>query len=183
MANFQGNSGNVTEGTVSVLLGNGDGSFQPQQHFDARGAPVDAAIADLDEDGIPDIAVLNTFSDNLSVLLGNGDGTFQPERSFFVGNAPASLATRDLDGSGVPDVAIALFTDDEVTVLLNQCEASAPCTGDCDKNGTVNFADLVAMLFEFGTPGSSQACDADQSGTVNFADLVSALFHFGPCPE
>ena len=60
-------------------------------------------------------------------------------------------------------------------------EASV-CAGDCDDSGAVNFADLVAMLFEFGTPGSVAGCDADESGTVNFSDLVAALFLFGPCP-
>ena len=56
------------------------------------------------------------------------------------------------------------------------------CPGDCDGSGTVNFADLVSMLFEFGGPGSMAGCDADESGVVNFSDLVAALFLFGPCP-
>ena len=60
--------------------------------------------------------------------------------------------------------------------------AGGGCPGDCDNSGVVNFADLVAMLFEFGTPGSFEGCDADNSGVVNFADLVATLFVFGPCP-
>ena len=67
-------------------------------------------------------------------------------------------------------------------VCLEVVFESAACAGDCDASGAVNFADLVSMLFEFGTPGSSPSCDADGSGSVNFADLVSALFLFGPCP-
>jgi len=57
------------------------------------------------------------------------------------------------------------------------------CFGDCDQSGTVDFNDLVSMLFEFGTPGGNAECDADESGTVDFNDLVTALFVFGPCPE
>lgn len=55
------------------------------------------------------------------------------------------------------------------------------CFGDCDGSGTVDFNDLVTMLFEFGNSDYG-ACDADLSGTVDFNDLVSALFLFGPCP-
>jgi len=54
------------------------------------------------------------------------------------------------------------------------------CLGDCDNSGTVDFNDLVSMLFEFGSM-SSGPCDADESGMVDFNDLVSALFVFGPC--
>ncbi|MEQ9616527.1 MAG: hypothetical protein RLN60_00665 [Phycisphaerales bacterium] len=56
------------------------------------------------------------------------------------------------------------------------------CLGDCDNSGTVDFNDLVSMLFEFGTPGSQEGCDADETGNVDFNDLVTALFAFGPCP-
>ncbi|CAE7396588.1 unnamed protein product [Symbiodinium necroappetens] len=55
------------------------------------------------------------------------------------------------------------------------------CAGDCDANGTVDFNDLVAMLFEFGVSDDGR-CDADGSGAVDFNDLVAALFAFGPCP-
>ncbi len=65
--------------------------------------------------------------------------------------------------------------------IIDSCAASA-CLGDCAENGSLDFNDLVAMLFEFGTPGTLPGCDADESGTVDFNDLVTALFLFGPCP-
>jgi len=58
---------------------------------------------------------------------------------------------------------------------------SALCAGDCDGSGTIDFNDLVSMLFEFGTAVPSAECDADGSGTVDFNDLVTALFVFGAC--
>jgi len=67
---------------------------------------------------------------------------------------------------------------DDVSLSFFNCESSL-CAGDCDASGTVDFNDLVSMLFVFGT--NSAACDADGSGTVDFNDLVSALFVFGPC--
>jgi len=56
-----------------------------------------------------------------------------------------------------------------------------PCLGDCDASGTVDFNDLVSMLFFFGQ-NTGDTCDTDENGTVDFNDLVAALFLFGPCP-
>jgi len=57
------------------------------------------------------------------------------------------------------------------------------CLGDCDESGTVDFNDLVAMLFAFGPAGGpGDLCDSNESGTVDFNDLVATLFLFGPCP-
>lgn len=58
--------------------------------------------------------------------------------------------------------------------------ALGSCPGDCDQSNDVSFADLVCMLFEFGT--SNPVADCDESGLVGFSDLVCALFLFGPCP-
>ncbi len=66
-------------------------------------------------------------------------------------------------------------------IELVDLDGDAVCAGDCDDSGAVDFADLVSMLFEFGT-SPNNGCDADGSGEVNFADLVFALFAFGPCP-
>ena len=59
---------------VSVLLGNSDGTFNSATYFLAGAIPFSIAIEDLDDNGIPDLAVANLKSDNLSVLLGKGDG-------------------------------------------------------------------------------------------------------------
>jgi len=58
---------------------------------------------------------------------------------------------------------------------------AALCVGDCDDSGSVDFNDLVAMLFEFGNSDAGQ-CNADQTGRIDFNDLITALFLFGPCP-
>ena len=74
--------------TMSVLLGNGDGTFQPQVTY-AVGTVPDAIVAgDFTGNGHLDLAVANHGSDNVSVLLGNGDGTFQPQVTYAVGSGP-----------------------------------------------------------------------------------------------
>ncbi|CAE7357425.1 tagA [Symbiodinium necroappetens] len=71
---------------------------------------------------------------------------------------------------------------DNVVASGFSCESAAACLGDCDANGVVNFEDLVAMLFVFGSDDNGM-CNADQTGRVDFDDLVTALFLFGPCPK
>ncbi len=94
--------------TVSVLLGNGDGSFQPQQTLAVGSDPDAVAVADLGN-GHPDIVTANTgdFPGTVSVLLGNGDGTFQPQQTFAVGSDPSAVAVADLNGDGKPDLIVA----------------------------------------------------------------------------
>jgi hypothetical protein len=59
--------------TVSILLGNGDGSFQPHVDYPV-GSPSGVAVGDFNGDGKQDLAVAN--GDSVAILLGNGDGTF-----------------------------------------------------------------------------------------------------------
>src|SRR5881397_3916039 len=77
-------------GTVSVLLGNGDGTFQSALSFAAGSNPLSVAVGDVNGDGRLDLAVANYYSNDVSVLLGNGDGTFQPALTFGAGGSPTS---------------------------------------------------------------------------------------------
>ena len=67
---------NYNDDTVSVLLGKGDGTFQPQEVFAVGAKPYSLAVADLTGDGRPDIIVANSASDTVSVLMNLG-GTRQ----------------------------------------------------------------------------------------------------------
>ena len=90
-------------GVVSILLGNGDGTFQPPVDYAAGLGPQGLAVGDFNRDGFPDLAVANTTSPAgdsaggaVSILLGNGDGTFRPLRHLSVGSGAFSVATTDL---------------------------------------------------------------------------------------
>ncbi len=72
---------------MSVLLGNGDGTFAAQQTFAAGDGPRSVTTGDFNGDGLTDLATANLDSDNVSVLLGNGDGTFAAQQTFAAGNA------------------------------------------------------------------------------------------------
>jgi hypothetical protein len=96
-----------------VLLGNGDGTFQPAitTHFGAAlGQLADFQLADVNGDGKLDIVAVNSFGAQpvLSVALGNGDGTFRSPYAFSApGFIPNSLTVGDFNGDGVLDAAIA----------------------------------------------------------------------------
>jgi hypothetical protein len=101
---------------VSILLGNGDGTFQAAVNYGAGTDPDSVAVGDFRGDGKLDLVVANYYSNNVSVLLGNGDGTFQAAVNYGV-SAPTSVAVGDFNGDGKLDLAVAnVFS--EVSVLL-----------------------------------------------------------------
>jgi hypothetical protein len=98
---------------VSILLGNGDGSFQPASYFAVDFTALAVAVGDFNRDGILDLAVSSGYG--LAVLLGNGDGTFQAAHDYAAGSAGA-VAVGDFNGDGFPDLAV---SNTVTTILLN----------------------------------------------------------------
>jgi hypothetical protein len=113
------NNNSNQSGTVSVLLGNGDGTFQPHVDYPVGTGPYSVAVGDFDRDGKLDLVVANyPFDFTVSVLLGNGDGTFKPQVTYATGRQPDSVAVGDLNGDGKLDLAVSNFADGTVSVLL-----------------------------------------------------------------
>jgi Ca2+-binding RTX toxin-like protein len=109
--------GNNLNYNVTVMLGNGGGTFQPQKVFATGNNPNSVAVADLNGDGKLDIVTANTSDGTVSLLLGNGDGTFQPQKSFAAGPVTTSAALGDVNGDGKVDVVATNYTGG-VSVLL-----------------------------------------------------------------
>jgi hypothetical protein len=93
-------------GTVSVLLGKGDGTVQNPITLTVGGSPDAVAMGDFTGNGLDDIAVANA-NHTVSVLLSNGNGTFQAPKSFSVGATPVGLAVGDFNGDGKLDIVTA----------------------------------------------------------------------------
>ncbi len=146
---------NGNDNTVSVLLGNGDGTFQTQKTFTtASGSagqnPNGIVVADVNKDGKPDL-VVSCKNGGISVLLGNGDGTFQAPLTFAsAGGTPHGLAVADVNRDGNLDVVVAA---DNATVYLG--------------NGNGTFNTPVA----FSAPFANSVAIRDINGDKN-PDLV-----------
>jgi hypothetical protein len=112
----------AANGNIGILLGNGDGTFQPVSTFDAGGfGPWSVATGDLNGDGKVDVIVANRgTTDSLGsvgVLLGNGDGTFRPVVTY-PAYEPVSVAVADLNKDGKADVAVTYLDAGQVAVML-----------------------------------------------------------------
>jgi hypothetical protein len=90
--------------TVSVLLGNPDGSFQPALSSATGVSPLSLATGDFNGDGKPDLATAN--ANDVSVLLGKGDGTFQAPAGINFTSNPSSIAVGDFNGDGKLDLGV-----------------------------------------------------------------------------
>jgi hypothetical protein len=103
---------------VSILLGNGDGTFQAHVDYPAGSDAFSTAVGDFNGDGKLDLAVANYGSLSVSVLLGNGDGTFQPHVDYSTVGQPAWVAVGDFNRDGRVDLAV--VTEANVVAVLLQ---------------------------------------------------------------
>ena len=108
-------TGQTESKDLSVLLGNGDGTFQKAVSYPAGGAVGGIVAADFNGDGKLDLAVSNQSPGSLSILLGHGDGTFGAASTQSLGMALVGITAADFNGDGKLDLAIA---DNNSTVWL-----------------------------------------------------------------
>jgi Flp pilus assembly secretin CpaC len=145
---------NKGDNAVSILLGNGDGTFQSQRTF-ATGVGPDAIVAgDFNGDGKLDLAVANFTDNTISILLGNGDGTFTAGRTITGVNSPAAMVSGDFRNAGKLDLAVLDQANGLVSVLLGNGDGtfankidtsvgrspSALVTGDFNGDGKTDLA-------------------------------------------
>jgi hypothetical protein len=153
------------DGVVSILLGNGDGTFQAAVPYNSGAiSPRSVSIADLKGDGIPDLVVNGCVTPGclqdgaLAVLLGNGDGTFQAAVTYDSGFGTGAIAVADVNGDGKPD----LIAVDYCTSYLSSCPTSA-FVGVLLGNGDGTFQ--TPLFFESGAnPASLAVQDVNGDG-------------------
>ncbi|MBS9805927.1 VCBS repeat-containing protein [Bacillus toyonensis] len=109
---------NNSSGDISILLGNGDGTFQTARKIATQPGPTGVIAADFNKDGIVDLAVANDGTDNVSILLGNGDGTFKPAVNYKTGLLMLTLAAADLNGDGIVDLAVTSPWSNYITLFI-----------------------------------------------------------------
>ncbi len=174
--------------TVSVLMGNGDATFQNAVNYTAGLNPAIAATADFNGDGKLDLAIVNNIG-SVSILLGNGDGTFQSHVDYATGSFPnGTMGVADFNGDGKLDLAIGNMGSGTVSVLLGKGDgtfqpridypaaagSSGVATGDFNGDGNLDVAaanfnsNTVSILFGKGD-GTFQPHVDYATGTGPFA--------------
>ncbi|HEY0307154.1 MAG TPA: FG-GAP-like repeat-containing protein [Acidobacteriaceae bacterium] len=123
--------------TLSIWLGNGDGTFTAGQSLRASSYPIGIAVEDFNGDGKLDLAVADGNGNTISMLFGKGDGTFITPVTTIPTSAgePEGIAVGDFNGDGKPDLALADFSGSTAVILLGNGDGTftestpSPATG------------------------------------------------------
>jgi beta-lactam-binding protein with PASTA domain len=150
---------NYGAGTVSILLGRGDGTFEPAIHARVGRNPISVAAGDFNGDGKADLAIVNYTSNavgcstpcnsTVSILLGHGDGTFAAVADFTVGRNPTSVAIGDFNDDGISDLAVTNGFDASVSILLGHGDGFF---GPADEF-PVRFVPVALAVGDFNSDG------------------------------
>ncbi len=157
---------NILDSSVSILRGNGDGTFAPQQKITVGLRPRGIAVLDVDGDGDVDIANTNyvSTSGDVSLLLNNGSGTFGAPAFLDTGfNGEWALGSADMNDDGLLDLVVGCQTAQRIVVLLGTGAGGFTVGPSQNSDGNVwmlNTADLNADAAEdvaVGNSGSNRA--------------------------
>lgn len=165
--------------TVSVLLGDGLGSFGPEVQHPVGFRPLSLVVGEFNQDGAPDFAVANDGG-GVAAFLGDGTGGFPSSTSSFAYNQPRALAAGDFDQDGISDLAYAAGSG-HLAILLGDGAGSFAgrgifdvgnvpvCIDEDDFNGDGNPDLVVAnqgsiVLFGVTLPGSVSLLLGDGTG-------------------
>jgi FG-GAP-like repeat/Abnormal spindle-like microcephaly-assoc'd, ASPM-SPD-2-Hydin len=179
-----------TENDVTVLIGNGDGTFQAAQDYPVSGAPAAVTLGDFNNDGKADLAVANRGSDALTILLGNGDGTFRPATDQSAAGALDAVAIGDFNRDGYLDVGgsyaggssasafisqnsgqpTAVLSPASVTfplTIVGRSSAPLPVTLSNTGTGTLNISSISTATQFSSTNNCGSSLKAGGSCTIN----------------
>jgi hypothetical protein len=143
-------------GDLSILLGNGNGTLQPEVRIPAGSQPMGVVVADINNDSKPDLAVTLHGENQIAIRLGNGDGTFQPAQYAAAGAGPQRVIAAEMNGDGNLDLVVANWWSYDISVVMG--------------NGDGTFG--VHNRFPIG-----ERCNSHTVGDLNrdgFLDVVAA---------
>ncbi len=144
---------NISANTLSLLIGNGDGSFQPHVSIRVCQEPRNLSLRDFNNDRHQDLAIACSGSNEVAIFLGRGNGTFEKDALYRVHRTPVSIASGDFNSDQFMDFVVAL-RNDKLQLFF----------GD----GKGKFRS--GPLYEYGdTPTSVATADLNQDGHLDLA--------------
>ncbi|HEV2177941.1 MAG TPA: FG-GAP-like repeat-containing protein [Terriglobia bacterium] len=177
----------VAEGpsnTVSVLIGNGDGSFQTHVDYAVGKGASSVTAADFNGDGALDLAVTNETSNTVSILLGSktSPGTFQPHVDYATGITPLAVSTGDLNGDGKVDLVVGntSLSANTVSILLGNGDGTFQTHTDHSTGFFAQGKHESVAAADFTGDGSLDVAAADQLGSSVFVFLNTPVVALSP---
>ena len=144
---------NISANTLSILFGNGDGSFQPHVSIRVCQEPRNVSLRDFNGDQHQDLAIACSGSNEVAIFLGQGNGTFKKHALYRVHRTPVSIAIGDFNSDRLLDFVVAL-RNDKLQLFF----------GD----GKGQFRS--GPIYEYGdTPTSVATADLNQDGYLDLA--------------
>jgi hypothetical protein len=180
---------NSTSNDISILINNGDGTFQDGVAYNSGGESYGITNADFNNDGKLDLAVANYSNAEIAVLLGNGNGTFQNKVTYTAGAGAKHVLAIDLNGDNKVDLACANYDANTMSVLMGNGDGSFQpkvdyttgdmprvlTSGDFDKDGKVDLITINNMSHDFSL--------FKGNGDGTFQDKVDTLMYIGEAPR
>ena len=167
-----------TGGSISILLGTGDGNFQPTVNYTVGRNATGIVAGDFNRDGHLDLAIAYQDSNGrVTVFLGRGDGTFTQSFIYLVGTSPSAMCVSDFNGDGNLDLAVTSYgstigvSPGIVTILLGRGDGTFQVQTTTYSVGTV--ANTIAAG-DFNGDGISDLHRSDSSRLQRDADTDRA---------
>lgn len=156
----------ATSGTVSILLGAGNGSFSSAQDIDVGSEPHGIWPLDVDGDGDLDVVNCNVGSNNLSLMLNDGDGTFG-DPTYFEGGVDGEygLVAADMNDDGITDLVVAGRNGNQINTMLGNGDGTFTASGPAQPTGGSTWVVVVADVDGDGDLDAATANDG--TGTVS----------------
>ncbi len=171
-------TGNLA-GVVTTLFNDvGELNFTRVDH-EAGPPSTGLAVADLDGDNLPDLAVGSDDGQAVNVLRNLGERQFAAPQSIAMPGEINEVIAVDLNQDGAIDVAAVSETEGLIVLLMNETELDSPA--DLDGDGVVGTTDLLQLLGAWGgcPPKGDCPADLDADGSVGTTDLLIMLGNWG----